>query len=331
MTSCGTRSPEGPEIAAARGARLDASGTRRSNDPEPEQPAAAPEAGDRGRRRIAEARPARDAVAQEGLNSAVWSRIAAAGTRDRPLAVVAAGRRPLPRRPAGQCLHLHGGSPAPGREPVVSRQAGLLELHQHLGRPLVRRGPAERLSRRTADRRRRHGAGKHVGLLPALPAAGPGPRRADRNRARRRAHASSPWSPDWRRPWWSTGSSGTRPPTARRSGATVFFCTFPVSPVLQVPYAESLNLLLLAAALLLVVERRLPLGHAGGAPDVPVAAHRACRSPRWSGCCSSTGCGSASLRTRPRPHPASDCDARPPDRRTPGPQHAPASSGRWPA
>ncbi|WP_310055604.1 hypothetical protein [Arthrobacter ginsengisoli] len=37
---------------------------------------------------------------------------------------------------------------------------------------------------------------------------------------------------------------------------TVFVSTFPVSPVLQVPYAESLNLLLLAAALLLVVERR---------------------------------------------------------------------------
>jgi len=38
--------------------------------------------------------------------------------------------------------------------------------------------------------------------------------------------------------------------------ATVFVATFPVSPVLQVPYAESLNLLLLAAALLLAVERR---------------------------------------------------------------------------
>lgn len=37
---------------------------------------------------------------------------------------------------------------------------------------------------------------------------------------------------------------------------TVFFSTFPVSPVLQVPYAESLNLLLLAAALLLVLRRR---------------------------------------------------------------------------
>lgn len=36
----------------------------------------------------------------------------------------------------------------------------------------------------------------------------------------------------------------------------VFFSTFPVSPVLQVPYAESLNLLLLASALLLVVRRR---------------------------------------------------------------------------
>ncbi len=36
----------------------------------------------------------------------------------------------------------------------------------------------------------------------------------------------------------------------------VFVSTFPVSPVLQVPYAESLNLLLLAAALLLVVRRR---------------------------------------------------------------------------
>ena len=37
---------------------------------------------------------------------------------------------------------------------------------------------------------------------------------------------------------------------------TVFFSTFPVSPVLQVPYAESLNLLLLGAALLLVLQRR---------------------------------------------------------------------------
>ncbi|MFC9350905.1 hypothetical protein [Arthrobacter sp. NPDC057013] len=36
---------------------------------------------------------------------------------------------------------------------------------------------------------------------------------------------------------------------------TAFFATFPVAPVLQVPYAESLNLLLLAAALLLVVRR----------------------------------------------------------------------------
>jgi hypothetical protein len=38
--------------------------------------------------------------------------------------------------------------------------------------------------------------------------------------------------------------------------AIVFFSTFPVAPVLQVPYAESLNLLLLASALLLVVRRR---------------------------------------------------------------------------
>ena len=37
---------------------------------------------------------------------------------------------------------------------------------------------------------------------------------------------------------------------------SVFVATFPVAPVLQVPYAESLNLLLLAAALLLVVRRR---------------------------------------------------------------------------
>ncbi len=36
----------------------------------------------------------------------------------------------------------------------------------------------------------------------------------------------------------------------------VFLSTFPVSPILQVPYAESLNLLLLAASLLLVVRRR---------------------------------------------------------------------------
>jgi hypothetical protein len=37
---------------------------------------------------------------------------------------------------------------------------------------------------------------------------------------------------------------------------TAFFSTFPVSAILQVPYAESLNLLLLATALLLVVQRR---------------------------------------------------------------------------
>ncbi|WP_346959633.1 hypothetical protein [uncultured Arthrobacter sp.] len=36
----------------------------------------------------------------------------------------------------------------------------------------------------------------------------------------------------------------------------LFFSTFPVAAVLQVPYAESLNLLLLAGALLLVVRRR---------------------------------------------------------------------------
>jgi hypothetical protein len=36
----------------------------------------------------------------------------------------------------------------------------------------------------------------------------------------------------------------------------VFLAAFPVAPVLQVPYAESLNLLLLGAALLLVMERR---------------------------------------------------------------------------
>lgn len=38
--------------------------------------------------------------------------------------------------------------------------------------------------------------------------------------------------------------------------AVVFFSTFPVAAVLQVPYAESLNLLLLASALLLVMQRR---------------------------------------------------------------------------
>ncbi|WP_441426375.1 hypothetical protein [Arthrobacter sp. YAF34] len=37
---------------------------------------------------------------------------------------------------------------------------------------------------------------------------------------------------------------------------TVFVAAFPVAPVLQVPYAESLNLLLIGAALLLVMERR---------------------------------------------------------------------------
>lgn len=38
--------------------------------------------------------------------------------------------------------------------------------------------------------------------------------------------------------------------------AVVFFSTFPVSPILQVPYAESLNILLLAGSLLLVARRK---------------------------------------------------------------------------
>ncbi|MGG5171118.1 hypothetical protein ACQR35_02915 [Pseudarthrobacter sp. J1738] len=38
--------------------------------------------------------------------------------------------------------------------------------------------------------------------------------------------------------------------------AVVFVAVFPVSPILQVPYAESLNLLLLAASLLFVVQKR---------------------------------------------------------------------------
>ncbi|MEZ2388926.1 hypothetical protein AB6813_05145 [bacterium RCC_150] len=46
--------------------------------------------------------------------------------------------------------------------------------------------------------------------------------------------------------------------TGRRTAlwAAAFFSTFPVSPILQVPYAESLNILLLAGALLLVVRRK---------------------------------------------------------------------------
>ena len=45
--------------------------------------------------------------------------------------------------------------------------------------------------------------------------------------------------------------------TGRRTAmwGVIFVSTFPVSPILQVPYAESLNLLLLAASLLLVVRR----------------------------------------------------------------------------
>ena len=43
-------------------------------------------------------------------------------------------------RQAGQRLHLHVGRAAPGRQPMVPGQARLLALHQHLGRPLVRRG-----------------------------------------------------------------------------------------------------------------------------------------------------------------------------------------------
>src|SRR6185312_12349727 len=38
--------------------------------------------------------------------------------------------------------------------------------------------------------------------------------------------------------------------------AVAFVAVFPVSPILQVPYAESLNLALLAGALLLLVQRK---------------------------------------------------------------------------
>ncbi len=44
--------------------------------------------------------------------------------------------------------------------------------------------------------------------------------------------------------------------TATATWGIVFFVTFPVSPVLQVPYAESLSLFLLAAALYLLVRQR---------------------------------------------------------------------------
>ena len=107
--------------------------------------------------------------------------------------------------------------------------------------------------------------------------------------------------------------------------ATVFVATFPVSPVLQVPYAESLNLLLLAAALLLVVGRRylwaipvVVLMCLSRPTGVPFAA--------TVGCCSFTGCG------RPTPQAG--------DRRAGGPRRpgSPAAlacaaqrsrSGRW--
>ena len=51
-----------------------------------------------------------------------------------------------------------------------------------------------------------------------------------------------------------------------------FFATFPVSAVLQVPYAESLSLLLLAWALLLLLRRQYLWAMPGGVPAVPVPA-----------------------------------------------------------
>ncbi|WP_234399274.1 hypothetical protein [Psychromicrobium lacuslunae] len=44
--------------------------------------------------------------------------------------------------------------------------------------------------------------------------------------------------------------------TVTASWAMVFLLTFPISPILQVPYAESLNLFFLAAALYLVIKHR---------------------------------------------------------------------------
>lgn len=87
----------------------------------------------------------------------------------------------------------------------------------------------------------------------------------------------------------------------------VFFSTFPVSPVLQVPYAESLNLLLLASALLLVVRRRylwavpvvllMALSRPTGAPFAAMAG-LLFLSRLWQRVRTGTGTGTGSGETR---------------------------------
>ena len=46
--------------------------------------------------------------------------------------------------------------------------------------------------------------------------------------------------------------------------AVVLFCTAPLSPILQVSYAESMHLFLLFGALLLLLIAALPAAHPGG-------------------------------------------------------------------
>ena len=204
----------------------------------------------------------------------------------RALAVVGPGGRDLRGGPAGQRLHLHVRGPASGSESLVPGQARLLELHQHLGCPLVRRSviadgyPSELPVDGCRER-----PGKHLGLLSAVPVLGRMLSGCHRYQPRRRPSRSSRCSPAWPRPLVVYCLFRHRAHHGRPCGASRSSAAFPVSPVLQVPYAESLNLLLLAPALLLVLRRRYLWAMPGGPGDVPFPAHG----------CSVCGDGSGSL------------------------------------
>ena len=81
--------------------------------------------------------------------------------------------------------------------------------------------------------------------------------------------------------------------------AVVLFCVAPVSPIMQFGYAESLGFLLLALALLLLVERRygwlFPVIAVHGRSPGRAASPSPSRS-----CCTGRGAGSAGAATRSR-------------------------------
>ena len=205
-----------------------------------------------------------------------------------------------------------------GANPWTGRRPRVLRVRDHLGRPLV---PDRRLA----------------GTRPSCrsPRTGRSPRTRGRScrctRCSSAAHVARRCrgtSPRWCRRWpRARRRAGVPPADARFLApdqalfAVVLFCVAPLSPMMQFGYAESLGFLLLALALLLLVERR----YGWLLPVIVLVVHPA-RVPSpspWRSCCTGRGGGSAGAATRSRC--ASACSRHP----SPCSRGSPALA--WPA